>query len=96
MDFSKLASELATAGPLGVIVCIITAIVAIASGKVRLPREVEREIEARKLIEAELAVARERANTLQGQLDREHEQKLRTLELLLARRKSARSTDGLD
>lgn len=84
MNWAPLVSQLAAAGPAGVILLVIVGLTGVLTGKVRLPREYEREVEARKTAESERDRYRQEAAELREQRNVEHEQKIRTLELLNA------------
>lgn len=84
MDWVSLSTHLASAGPAGVILIVILGFTGVITGKVRLPREYEREVEARKTAESERDRYRQEAAELREQRNVEHEQKIRTLELLNA------------
>ena len=84
MNWAPLIAQLVAGGPSAVILLIIIGFTGVLTGVVRLPREYDREAEGRKLAEAERDQERATNQKLREQRDIEHEQKIRTLELLNA------------
>lgn len=83
-EWTSISSWLASNGAAGVIGILLGAFSVLASGKVRLEREINVEIERRKVAESERDSYKHTLDELREQRDREREQKLRTLELLNA------------